>query len=107
MKDIHSASADRLFQGILTLKTVEECYALFEDLCTMKEIEDMAQRLDTAILLEKGDSYMSIAEEVGVSTATISRVSRCLNYGTGGYRRVINALKAAEDVRESSDGTKE
>ena len=67
----------------------------------------MAQRLDTAILLEKGDSYMSIAEEVGVSTATISRVSRCLNYGTGGYRRVINALKEAGDVKEAADGAEE
>jgi len=89
----HTQSVDRLFQSILNLKTVDECYAYFEDLCTVKELQDMAQRLDTAVLLSQGVSYQKIAETVSVSTATIGRVSRCLNYGSGGYRTAICRLK--------------
>ncbi len=93
MVDLHSESVDRLFQSFLNLKTIEECYAYFEDLCTIKELQDMSQRLDTAILLNKGVSYQKIAEQVSVSTATIGRVSKCLNYGTGGYRTAIERLE--------------
>ena len=89
----HSESVDRLFQTILNLNSVEECYTYFEDLCTVKEIQDMAQRLDTAILLSQGQSYQTITKQVGISTATIGRVSRCLNYGTGGYRAAIDRLE--------------
>ena len=92
----HSASMDRLFTSILNLKSKEECYAYFEDLCTIKELQDMAQRLDTAILLDQGMSYQKIAREVGVSTATIGRVSKCLNYGAGGYRTAIERLEEGE-----------
>ena len=93
---LHSKSMDRLFETILSLQTREECYAYFEDLCTIKELQDMAQRLDTAILLDQGMSYQRIAREVGVSTATIGRVSKCLNYGTGGYRTAIDRLEEGE-----------
>lgn len=93
----HSESIDRLFETILNLNSKEECYAFFEDLCTIKEIQDMAQRLDTAILLSEGTSYQKIVREVGISTATIGRVSKCLNYGSGGYRTAINRLNTAED----------
>ena len=89
----HSESIDRLFTTILNLKTKEECYAYFEDLCTIKELQDMAQRLDAAIILSQGCSYQQITRNVGISTATIGRVSRCLNYGTGGYRDAIEKLK--------------
>ena len=89
----HSESVDRLFQSILNLNSIEECYAYFEDLCTVKEIQDMAQRLDTAILLSQGQSYQVITKQVGISTATIGRVSRCLNYGTGGYRAASARLE--------------
>ena len=89
----HSESVDRLFQSILNLNSIEECYTYFEDLCTIKEIQDMAQRLDTAILLSQGQSYQTITKQVGISTATIGRVSRCLNYGTGGYRAAIARLE--------------
>ncbi len=92
MPDFHNGSTDRLFKTISELKTADECYAFFEDLCTIKEIQDMAQRFDTAILLDKGCSYQKIAEEVGISTATISRVNRCLSYGTGGYKEAINKM---------------
>ncbi len=97
MKKLHCESVDRLFQTILNLETLEECYDYFEDLCTVKEIEDMSQRLDTAILLSEGLSYQKITEKVAVSTATIGRVSKCLNYGSGGYRKAIEKLKKEEE----------
>lgn len=86
-------SLDRLFQTILNLETIDECYAYFEDLCTIKELNDMSQRLDAAILLDQGLSYQKIMEQVAISTATIGRVSRCLNYGAGGYKTAIKKLK--------------
>ena len=88
-----TASMDRLFQTILNLESIDECYAYFEDLCTIKELSDMSQRLDAAILLADGLSYQKIMEQVAISTATIGRVSKCLNYGTGGYRSAIEKLK--------------
>ena len=96
MQNFHSDSTKRLFKAISMLKTEEECSAFFEDICTITEIQDMAQRLDTAILLDSGENYQNISKKVGISTATISRVSRCINYGTGGYKTVINRLKKAE-----------
>lgn len=93
----HSKSVDQLFRSILNLETIEECYAYFEDLCTIKEVQDMAQRLDTAILLKKGLSYQKICEQVDISTATIGRVSKCLNYGSGGYALAIEKLQSEED----------
>ena len=94
MKNLHCESVDRLFQTFLNLQTVEECYAYFEDLCTIKELQEMSQRLDTAILLSQGLSYQKITEQVEVSTATIGRVSRCLRYGSGGYQQAIDRLNA-------------
>ena len=88
-----NASMDRLFQTFLNLGSIDECYAYFEDLCTIKELNDMSQRLDAAILLNQGLSYQKIMEQVAISTATIGRVSRCLNYGTGGYKAAIERLK--------------
>lgn len=94
--DIHSASLDRLFESILKLESVEECYRFFEDLCTVKEIEDMGQRLDVAVLLSEGVSYQKISEKVKVSSATICRVNRCLTYGSGGYVEVLEKMKQEE-----------
>ena len=91
-----SESVDRLFQSFLNLRDIDECYAYFEDICTIKEIQDMAQRLDAAILLSKGYSYQKITEKASISTATIGRVSKCLNYGSGGYRTAIDRLKEEE-----------
>lgn len=93
MPNYRSESIDRLFKGILTLKNIEDCYTFFDDICTINELQDMAQRLDTAFLLSEGKSYQTISQQVGVSTATIGRVSRCLNYGKGGYKTVIDKLK--------------
>lgn len=95
---LQTQSMDRLFDTIVNLNTREECRAYLEDLCTVKELQDMAQRLDTAVLLSRGYSYKKIMEQVDVSTATIGRVSKCLNYGTGGYRSVIEKLKTGEET---------
>lgn len=94
MPGIHSEAVDRLFEAILGLETVEECYGFFEDICTIKEIQDMTQRLEVAMMLADGANYQTVSEKVNVSTATISRVSRCLHYGSGGYRTAIERLKA-------------
>jgi len=88
-----SQAMDRLFQSFLNLESVDECYAYFEDLCTIKELNDMAQRLEVAILLDQGLSYQKISEQVDVSTATIGRVSKCLNYGPGGYKTTLKKLE--------------
>ena len=96
MHGIDPDSLDRLFSAVLALKSKEECAAFFDDLCTITEMKDMAQRLDTAFMLDKGLNYQSISGIVGTSTATISRVSRCLNYGSGGYRTVIDRLNGKE-----------
>ena len=93
MANFRNESTDRLFEVMTKLGSVEDFYDFFEDLCTIKEIQDMAQRLDTVILLDKGESYNSIASKVGVSTATISRVSKCLNYGSGGYKKALEKMK--------------
>ena len=95
---LKTESMDRLFDTIVNLNTKEECRAYLEDLCTVKELQDMAQRLDTAVLLSRGFSYKKIMEQVDVSTATIGRVSKCLNYGTGGYRSAIDKLETGEET---------
>ena len=97
MHNLHCKSVDRLFQTFINLQTLDECYAYFEDICTIKEILDMAQRLDTAILLSQGLSYQKIADQVEISSATIGRVSKCLNYGTGGYKKAIEQLRLPEE----------
>ena len=97
MANFQSASIDRLFESVLALDSVEECYRFFEDVCTINEVQDMAQRFEAALLLEQGLNYQQIAQQVGISTATISRVSRCLNYGSGGYREAINKGKAGDN----------
>lgn len=99
MQNFHSDAMAQLFKAISLLKSEEECSAFFEDICTITELQDMAQRLDTALLLDKGINYQNISKQVGISTATISRVSRCINYGTGGYKIVIDRLKKAEEEK--------
>ena len=89
-------TVDALFDAILSLESREECYAFFEDLCTVKEISDMAQRLEAAKLLLVGCTYDQIVKEVEISTATISRINRCIQYGTGGYQSVIEKISAQE-----------
>ena len=82
-----------LYRAVLSLKTEEECAAFFEDACTIQETEAIAQRIEVACKLSRGKSYVDINKSTGASTATICRVSRCLNYGSGGYKTVIGRLE--------------
>lgn len=92
---LQSEEMDKLFQSVLQLKTVEECYMFFEDICTISELKSIAQRLKVAMLLTGRHTCHDISESTGASTATISRVNKCLNYGTGGYSMVLKRLGAA------------
>jgi TrpR-related protein YerC/YecD len=92
LKKLNEPAVDQLFEAILTLKSVEECYIFFDDLCTVNEIESMSQRLEVARMLRKGQTYSQIEQETGASTATISRVKRCLNYGNDGYILTLDRL---------------
>ena len=94
MKPLHNPDVDALFDAILSLKDRDECYAFFEDACTVKEILDISQRLKAAGMLSAGANYADISRETGMSTATISRVSKCLEYGAGGYRLAIERTGA-------------
>lgn len=86
-------ATDKLFEAVLLLETIEECYAFFEDICTVGEIKSIAQRLEVAKMLDANRTYEEIVEATGASTATISRVKRCLLYGADGYRLVLQKLK--------------
>lgn len=92
---------DLLFQGILKLETVEECYRFFEDICTIKELQAMTQRLQVAKQLYEGRNYNEVYQDTGVSSATICRVNKCLNYGDGGYKTVLERLEG--DCDEAKD----
>ncbi len=96
MNNWHTKDVDELFEAILSLKTEEECSAFFEDMCTIKEILDMAQRLKISKMLNRGVNYATISKETGASTATISRVSKCIEYGRGGYSTVIKRTSKEE-----------
>lgn len=97
---IRNKATDALFDAILTLETREECYHFFEDLCTVKELSDMAQRLQVAKFLLDGSTYEQIVKTTEISTATISRINRCIQYGSGGYRETIEKARAAEKASE-------
>jgi len=83
---------DNLFEAVLQLRSVEECYRFFEDICTISEIKALAQRLEVAKTLRQGKTYTEIGERTGASTATISRVNRCLNYGADGYKMILDRI---------------
>ena len=97
MNHWHNESTDALCEAFLSLKTKEECYAFLEDVCTIKEVLDISQRLTVAKMLRNGISYSTISRQTGASTATISRVSRCCEYGAGGYRAVLDRLEEVTD----------
>lgn len=93
MHHMESESLQRLFEVICAINDKDECRRFLEDICTIKELLDLAQRLDVAILLKQGVNYQNISQQVGASTATISRVSKCLNYGSGGYADALKKLE--------------
>lgn len=90
---LRGRETDQLFQAILSLETIEECYQFFDDLCTVNEIQSLSQRLEVARMLEEGYTYQKIEMETGASTATISRVKRCLNYGNDSYQMALARIK--------------
>ena len=100
-KKIRTESMDHLLDAVLCLQNKEECYSFFEDLCTVQELMSLSQRYEVATMLNDHRTYMDIKEHTGASTATISRVNRCLNYGADGYEIVFNRLK------NTSEGSKE
>lgn len=89
MDKLRTPENDELFKAILSLTSVDECYEFFEDVCTINELLAMSQRLKVAMMLKEDRVYTDIAKETGASTATISRVNRSLQYGSGGYDKVI------------------
>lgn len=93
METIRNEAMNNLMNVIAKLDTADDCFAFFADLCTIKEIQDMVQRFETAIMLNDGAKYQDIAATVKTSAATISRVSRCLKYGSGGYEKAIEIYR--------------
>jgi TrpR-related protein YerC/YecD len=91
-----SLAVDMLFEGILSLENLEDCYRFFEDLCTVNELKEMSERLQVAKFLWERKTYIDIQDRTGASTATISRINRYLNYGNDGYKIVIERLKEGE-----------
>lgn len=96
MAKIHTSEVERLMEVILNLDTKEDALNFFEDICTIKEIQDMSQRLQVAEMLHQNKSYIEISKETGASTATISRVNKCLNYGSDGYKKALIKLYESE-----------
>ena len=99
MDKLRNPETDLLFEGILTLQTVEECYRFFTDICTIKELQAMTQRLQVAKQLHEGRNYNEVCRDTGASSATICRVNKCLNYGDGGYRTVLERLEGDQHAK--------
>ena len=99
-KNIRTDAVDHLFDAILSLKDKEECYAFFEDVCTVNELVALSQRYEVAKMLRENKTYLDIAEQTGASTATISRVNRSLNYGCDGYDMVFERLYKKQIFRD-------
>ena len=96
-KFIDKISGDTLYRAVLTLKNEDESRRFFQDLCTVSELKAMEQRMEVAMLLDDGMIYSEVLDRTGASTATISRVTRSLNYGADGYKTVIPRLKGQEE----------
>lgn len=93
MSKFKSKEMDNLFKGVLKLNNINECYAFFTDICTVSELASLKQRFEVASLLRQGEIYNEISEKTGASTATISRVKRCLEYGENGYTKILKRLE--------------
>ncbi len=99
-KKLRTKAVDHLFEAILSLENMEECYKFFEDVCTVNELLSLSQRFEVARMLRTQKTYLDIAEETGASTATISRVNRSLNYGNDGYDMVFARMGMGEEKQE-------
>lgn len=93
LSDTDKKNIQEFYKAILTLENEEECYAFFDDVCTIKELLDISARLQVAKLLDEGVVFNEISQQTGCSSATISRVNKCLQFGPGGYKTVIDRLK--------------
>lgn len=94
---LQAPDLDALFDAVLLLRDRSECYRFFEDVCTISELKSIAQRFDVAKKLDEGVTYQEISQQLGASTATISRVNRALAYGAGGYRLLLDRIRAGKD----------
>ena len=103
MREHYSENTELLFRAILELGNIDECYKFFEDLCTISELKSMSQRMEVAMMLADKSVYTDIAAKTGASTATISRVNRCLNYGKDGYAMIIKRLKEKEAEEQNGE----
>ena len=101
-RKIRTEAVDSLFEANLNLRTKEECYLFFEDLCTVNELLSLSQRFEVAAMLREHKTYLDIAEKTGASTATISRVNRSLNYGNDGYELIFERLSEKKDASEEN-----
>ncbi len=97
IEKLRGKELDQLFNAVLSLKDLDECYEFFDDLCTINEIQSLTQRLEVARMLREGKTYHKIETETGASTATISRVKRCLNYGNDTYSMVLDRVGNEEE----------
>lgn len=100
-KKLNTDSVRHLFEAVLTLESIDECYDFFEDVCTINELLSLSQRYEVAMMLREKKTYLEIAEKTGASTATISRVNRSLNYGNDGYDMVFERL--GKETKDSSE----
>lgn len=96
MKNIHNADTEALFEAVLSLENKDECYNFFKDVCTLKELKTIAQRFLVARQLDEGRNYNDVSEDTGASSATICRVNKCLQHGSG-YRTVLDKMKKSEE----------
>lgn len=99
MNNDFRSHAQELYKAVLTLQNIDECEKFFSDIFTMPELESLVQRLDVAKSLLEGKNYNDISSEIGVSTATICRVAKCIKYGDGGYKTVISRLNEADNTQ--------
>lgn len=99
-KKIKTPAVEKLFEAVLCLDTMDECFDFFEDICTINELLSLSQRFEVARMLREQRTYLEIAEQTGASTATISRVNRSLNYGNDGYDMVIGRMEAKDKKKK-------
>ena len=100
MAKIEKKYLENLYKAILSLESMDECAAFLDDICTIQELEALSQRFEVARLLHEGKNYVDINKLTGASTATICRVSKCLSYGDGGYKTVIQRMEKAGEENE-------
>ena len=106
MTKLRHRDEELFYEAVMTLRSQEECRRFFEDICTIKELQAISQRMRVACLLDSGSNYIEVSEATGASSATISRVNRCLNYGSG-YRMALDNLKKAGILEDDESGYEE